>query len=208
MKRHIPNLLSKMFVGAMRKGACIGFFLVASGCAPELGKTLLVPAIQESEFVAAEAGDSGSVRVKVGNFEDARPSQTLVLIDGRRVSSEGSISGAVQDAFTRYLRQAGARIAILNAPTIDGQVVDWSANIAPGFPTSVGRATARIKVTVRDSRSHPIYYATFSGESSAEHPILGEEDIQRLLSQAMGSAIEAAVRDEDFITHLSKGRIS
>jgi hypothetical protein len=37
--------------------------------------------------------------------------------------------------------------------------------------------------------------------------MLGEEEIQRLLGQAMGSAIEAAVRDEEFIAQLSKGRI-
>ncbi len=186
----------------------LGMLLIAAGCAPELGRTLPVPVIPEPEFVAA--GDKGAeaVRLKVGNFDDARPAQTLILIDGRNVDSEGPIARVVQDAFTRYLRQAGARIVILNAPTIEGQIVAWSAKVDLGFPTSVGRAVARIKVTVRDSRAQPIYHATFSGESTKEHPILDEEDVKQLLGQAMGIAIDAAVRDRDFITQLSNGRIS
>jgi hypothetical protein len=38
--------------------------------------------------------------------------------------------------------------------------------------------------------------------------MLGAEEVQQLLAQAMGSAIEAAVRDEDFVSQLSKGRIN
>jgi hypothetical protein len=184
------------------------FVLSLIGCAPEIGKTLAAPAVPDSDLVAVSDGTTDSVRVRVGDFTDARPGQTIVVIDDRKVNSEGDLAANVEDAFARYLRQAGARIAVLNAPTIEGQVVDWSANVEPGFPTSQARAIARIKVTVRDSRSHPIYYATFSGEATAQRPILGEDEIQRLLGQAMGSAIEAAVRDEEFIAQLSKGRIN
>jgi hypothetical protein len=205
MKRYIQELVAQVLVRPS-----LVLLLSAAGCAPELGRTLMVPAIPEPELVAAADGADGavdSVRVRVGNFTDARPAQTLVVVDGRKVGSDGALGRTVEDAFARYLRQAGARIAVLNAPIIEGQVVDWSAHVEPGFPTSSARAIARIKVTVRDSRAHPIYYATFSGESTAQHPMLGEEEIQRLLGQAMGSAIEAAVRDEEFIAQLSKGRI-
>lgn len=165
------------------------------------------PTLPDSESIADAQGRGEPVRVRVGNFVDARPAQTIVVIDGRKVASEGELARVVQEGFERYLRQAGAKIAVLNAPTIEGQVVDWSARVEPGFPTSQASAVARLKVTVRDSRGHPIYYATFSGESTATHPMLGSEEVQRLLGQAMGSAIEAAVRDEDFVAQLSKGRI-
>ncbi len=183
------------------------FFLTFVGCAPELGRTLIVPPVPEAELVAGADSAADPVRVRVGNFIDSRPAQTIVVIDGRKVDSEGALTRTVEEGFERYLRQVGARIAVLNAPTIEGQVVDWSANVEPGFPTSEARAVARIKVTVRDTKSHPIYHATFSGESTAKHPMLGPDQIQRLLGQAMGSAIEAAVRDEDFVAQLSKGRV-
>jgi hypothetical protein len=167
----------------------------------------MVPSLPESELVNTQGAGSDPVRVRVGHFIDARTAQTIVVIDGRKVDSDGGVPRVVEEGFERYLRQVGARIAVLNAPTIEGQVVDWSARVEPGFPTSDANAVARLKVTVRDSRGHPIYHATFSGESRASHPMLGVEEIQRLLGQAMGSAIEAAVRDDDFVAQLSKGRI-
>jgi hypothetical protein len=183
------------------------FLVLSAGCAPEIGRSLSAPLLPEPEIAAGEGGDGEAVRVRIGHFQDARPSQTIVTIDGRKVDSEGPLTRSVEEGFERYLRRAGARIAVLNAPTIEGQVTDWAARIEPGFPTSQASAVARLKVTVRDSRGHPIYHATFSGESKASHPMLGVDGVQRLLGQAMGSAIEAAVRDDDFVAQLSKGRI-
>lgn len=179
-----------------------------SGCAPEIGLSLNVPNLPDPEIAADSADTSSGVKVRVGKFVDARPAQTIVVIDGRKVDSEGELTRVVEEGFERYLRRAGARIAVLNAPTIEGQIVDWNARIEPGFPTSEGHAVARLKVTVHDSRGHPLYHATFSGESSATHPMLGSDGVQKLLTQAMSSAIEAAVKDEDFIAQLSKGRIN
>jgi len=195
----------------MNKRMCLlvlGFCCLLTGCAPEIGLTLTAPEISEPENLVEAASSAEPVRVRIGAFVDARPTQTIAIIDGRKVDSEGELGRVVGEGFERYLRSVGARIAVLNAPTIEGQVVDWSARVEPGFPTSEAQAVARLKVTVRDTRAHPIYYATFSGESSVTHPMLGAEEVQRLLAQAMGSAIEAAVRDEDFVSQLSKGRIN
>ena len=186
----------------------LGFCFFLIGCAPEIGLTLIAPEVPEPESMSQAESSADPVRVKIGSFSDARPAQTIAIIDGRKVDSEGELGKVVAEGFERYLRRAGARIAVLNAPTIEGQVVDWSARVEPGFPTSEAQAVARLKVTIRDTRAHPIYYATFTGESSVTHPMLGSEEVQRLLAQAMGSAIEAAVRDEDFVLQLSKGRIN
>ncbi len=196
MKRDITAFLSTCFS------------LLLSGCAPEIGLNLTVPSLPEPEFSVESMDTTSGVKVRVGKFVDARPDQTVVVIDGRRVDSEGDLGRVVEEGFERNLRRVGARIAVLNAPTIEGKVADWSATVQPGFPTSEGQAVARLKVTVRDSKGHPIYHATFSGESTTSHPMLGSSEVQKLLTQAMSSAIEAAVKDEDFISQLSRGRIN
>ena len=183
-------------------------FLFLSGCAPEIGLSLPVPSLPDPEISVDSVDTSAGVKVRVGKFVDSRPEQTLVVIDGRKVDSEGDLPRVVEQGFEQHLRRVGARIAVLNAPTIEGKIVDWSATIQPGFPVSEGQAVARLKVTVHDSRGHPIYHATFSGESTTSHPMLGTSEVQKLLTQAMSSAIEAAVKDEDFIAQLSKGRIN
>lgn len=148
------------------------------------------------------------VRIRVGDFKDSRPSATLVVVDGRRVESAGSAARAVEAGFERYLRSAGARLVDLGAPTIEGEVIDWSARVESSFPTSEAQAVARLKVVVRDTNSKAIYHATFSGESAKQHPIISLEDVRKLLADAMAIAIEAAIRDEAFIAQLSKGRLS
>jgi hypothetical protein len=182
-------------------------FLFLSACAPEIGLRLRVPTLPEPAGVADATISTDPIKVRVGNFMDARPTQTFVLVDGRKVGTDGSLENSVRDGFTRYLRQSGTRIALLDAPSIEGEVQEWTAVVRPSFPNSDAQASARLKVTVRDSRAHPIYFATFSGESSMSHPMVDEAVVQRLLGQAMGSAIEAAVKDPEFVAQLSKGRI-
>jgi len=178
-----------------------------SGCAPEIGVRMRPPSLPEPTSLADAAEVTNPVRVRVGNFVDARSSQSLVAIDGRKVMTEGSPAQVVEEGFTRYLKQAGARIAVLNAPSIEGEIVDWTAVVDSAFPTSEVRSSARLKVVVRDSKAHPIYRATFTGESTANHPMMDQEVVQQALGQSMGSAIEAAVRDPEFVAQLSKGRI-
>ncbi len=166
-----------------------------------------VPNVPEPQSAVEPSAATAPVKVKVGRFADGRGSPTIVTIDGRDVDSEGDLSAVVEEGFTRYLRQAGARIAIIDAPTIDGTITEWRATVDPAFPSSEAKASARVKVVVRDSRAHAIYNATFSGEATASHPLLDEEGVQKLLAQAMGSALEAAVKDDEFVGQLAKGRI-
>jgi hypothetical protein len=191
----------------VRNLASLFCVLTLSACAPEIGLRLSVPNVPEPQSAIDGSAAAEPIKVKIGSFTDGRPSDTIVIIDGRQVSSEGELSTIVQEGFTRYFRQAGARIAILNAPMIDGTITEWRAKVEPSFPSSEAKASPRLKVTVRDSRSHPIYFATFSGEATASDPLLNEESVQKLLAQAMGSAIEAAVKDENFRAQLARGRV-
>jgi len=199
MKSRPLSLISPLVFAALT--------FVALGCAPSIGLNFPVTTLPEPELSATRTERGEPVRVRVGRFVDARATQTIVVIDGRKVDSQGAVAPIVEEGFERYLRHVGARLAVLQAPIIEGQIVDWSARVEPGFPTSEARAVARLKVTVSDSNGQGIYHATFSGEANQSHPILGIEEIQQVLGQAMGSAIEAAVVDQEFIAQLSKGRL-
>jgi hypothetical protein len=183
------------------------FVLLCSACAPEIGLKLGAPSLPESTAISHQSSSAEQVKVRVGSFKDSRPSQTMVVIDGRKVGTEGSVAGTVEEGFARYLRQAGLRIAVLNAPSIDGEILDWTARVEPAFPTTEAKASARVKVTIRDSRAHPLYHATYTGEATRTHPMIDGEVVQSVLAQAMGSAIEAAVSDQQFVAQLAKGRI-
>lgn len=180
---------------------------IVSGCAPEIGVRMRPPSLPEPTAIADAAEVTNPIRVRVGNFVDARSNQSLVAIDGRKVMTEGSPGKVVEEGFARYLQRAGARIAVLNAPSIEGEILDWTAVVHSEFPTSEVRSAARLKVVVRDSKAHPIYRATFTGESTANHPMMDQDVVKQALGQSMGSAIEAAVRDPEFVAQLSKGRI-
>lgn len=181
--------------------------LSLSACAPEIGLNLSVPNLPEPSGVFESGTGGEALRVKVGTFRDSRSSPTIVVIDGRDVESEGALNSVVEEGLARYLREAGARIAIIDAPTIDGEITEWRARVTPSFPSSDAMAFARVKVTVRDTRSHPIYFASFAGEAKASHPLLDADSVRDLLAQAMGSALEAAVRDEEFLAQVAKGRV-
>jgi hypothetical protein len=179
------------------------FVCLLSACAPDLGVRLSVPSVPDPEHVAAQEGREGPLKVKVGTFLDKRPSDTIAIIDGRQVPSEGSLGGVVQEGLANYLRKAGARIAVLQAPQIEGEIVEWKTKVSPDFPTSSASATARIKVVVRGIDSSIKYRASFAGEASMSHPALRASHVKELLAQAMGSALEEVVTDASVVEQLS-----
>jgi hypothetical protein len=125
---------------------------------------------------------------------DARPTKTLAVIDGRDVPSEGNVGAVVQSGIESYLRRAGARVVLLDAPFIEGEVLEWRSTVMPGFPSSSASAVARISVVVKGKDSRQLYRGTFKGDSSATNPVLKAKHVNDLLAQAMGSAIEAFVQ--------------
>ncbi len=182
------------------------FVSLLSACAPDLGVRLAVPSVPDPEKVEAREGATTPIKVRVGTFVDKRPSDTIAVIDGRKVPSEGSLGGVVQEGLTNYLRKAGIRIAVLQAPQLEGEILEWKANVSPSFPTSSASATARIKVILRGADSSVKYRASFAGESSMGHPALRASHVKELLAQAMGSALEEVVTDAGLLDQLSPGQ--
>jgi hypothetical protein len=137
---------------------------------------------------------------------DARKEDTLAVIDGRKVASDGSLGAVVQEGLERYLKTAGANVVLFNAPIVEGEIVEWRSSVKPGFPLSEATAIARIKVTLRGGESQVLYRASYTGEASSKHPMLTEQSVRQLLAEAMGSALEEVVSDDGFVTQLSRGR--
>jgi hypothetical protein len=179
--------------------------LLVSACAPDLGVTLSVPSVPDPDKILADQSRPSSVKVRVGRFIDSRTSSTLAVIDGRQIPSDGDLGVVVQEGLVNYLRRAGIRIAVLQAPQIEGEIVEWKAKVAPDFPTSSASATARVKILVRGVDSEISYRATFAGEASMSHPALRASHVRELLAQAMGSALEEVVNDPAVVQHLSGG---
>jgi hypothetical protein len=180
---------------------------LVSACAPDLGVRLSVPSVPDSEKVEAQERRDGPIKVRIGTFTDNRKSNTLAVIDGRQVPSEGNLGVVVQEGLENYLRKAGIRIAVLQAPQIEGEIVEWKASVVPSFPTSSASATARIKVVVRGADASVKYRASFGGEATMSHPVLRATHVRELLAQAMGSALEEVVTDPGVVDHLSGAQI-
>jgi hypothetical protein len=175
-----------------------------SACAPSLGLRMEAPAVvnEDAEKNPIEANAAAGSKARIGPFLDGRASDTIAIIDGRQVRTEGSVGAAVQTGFERSLRAAGVRVVLLQAPTIEGEVVEWKARVTPDFPASQVVANAKVKVTIKGLKSEVLYRATYSGEANKTHPALGESDIQATLGTAMATALEAAVKDDGFMRQL------
>jgi hypothetical protein len=192
----------------MKNGSSYLFTALAcliSGCAPDLGLRIAppeVPSLQE-EKKAAETKPLAGIRVKVAPFSDGRGSDALAVIDGRNVGAEGSVGSSVQAGFERQIREAGGRIAIVDASVIEGEVADWRANVKPSFPMSEVVANAKVMITVKGADSKVIYRGTYGGEARKQDPFLSERDVRDALGDAMARAISAAVSDKVMAQQLS-----
>ena len=173
------------------------------GCAPQLGVRLQVPVITEPTRSEAVEPNGEPLRVRVGSFIDARSDDSLALIDGRSLPPDGSVAGAVQEGLENYLRKAGASVVLFNAPSVEGEILSWRVKIAPDFPATEATAVAKLKVEVRGSGARVLYRAFYSGEATSKHPFPSEDDMRKLLGDAMGSALEEVINDVNFVGALS-----
>lgn len=103
---------------------------LVSGCAPSMGLRMQAPdVVKEDGDKARIAPAAPNSKVKIGSFLDGRSSDTFAVIDGREVRTDGEVGVAVQTGLERQLRAAGVRVALLRAPTIEGEVIDWRARV-------------------------------------------------------------------------------
>jgi hypothetical protein len=191
----------------IKRVVCAVGLSVLAACAPSLGSYLVVPTIPDPARSEGEEPVGEALKVRVGSFIDARPSQTMAVIDGRSVRSDGSPGVSVQDGFQRYLREAGGNVVLFAAPTLEGEITEWKVKVTPDFPASKARATAKLTILLKSVNGQVLYRANFTGESTASHPWMDEDAIRRLLGEAMGSAIEAAVSQGELVGQISRAQV-
>jgi hypothetical protein len=170
--------------------------IVFLGCAPGLGPTLEVPHVQLGTGTIREFSDH-NVKVRLGQFIDSRSSTAIAKVDGREVLPDGGIGAAVEEAFQGFLSEALVKMAVIDAPTIEGQVLDWGVNVLPGFPLTSVNGDARVAVTLRTSHNDVAYKGIYSSHATREHPTPGEGTVKDVLSEAMAGAVREALRDQD-----------
>lgn len=160
---------------------------------------------EDSEGRSLDRPPVGSAgKVRVAPFNDARPANTIAIIDGREIPSDGSLGTVVQEGLERYLRDAGVRVVLSGAPVIEGEIVEWRSKIHPKFPASEATAIAKVKISVKNPRTQFVAYrGTFSGEATMTDPFVTESEIQKLLTDAMSTAIQAILKEDKFLAQLS-----
>jgi len=184
----------------------IGILFLAAACSPDLGMKISVPPVPDPQR-SAPVGSSGEpIRLRVGNFLDGRTDTTLAVIDGRKIASDGSLGAVVQEGLERYFKTAGASVVLFQAPIVEGEIVEWRADVRPAFPLSEATAVARVKVSLRGEGSKVFYRASYSGEATTKHPLMTEQGVRELLAEAMGSALEEVANDRDLVAQLSRAR--
>jgi hypothetical protein len=157
---------------------------------------LALPVLPAPEIESAADVRTLPTRVRIGEFLDARGTDVVAVIDERSVRTEGSVNRTVQAGLESHLREFGVRIVPLQATAIEGEVLEWQVRVNPDFPTSTARASARIKVVVRDQGGAVRFRGTFSGDASMVHPFLRVHHVQEVLGQAMTSVLGEVLRDD------------
>jgi hypothetical protein len=175
--------------------------LLVSGCAPGLGASLRVPPLPE-EGVQPLVLTSGEIRVNIGKFNDMRQPQFIGDINGRLLETDGDVGYITQTGCERIFALAGAKLALFNVPSLSGDVNRWYVKVTTGFPTSKAVAEASVTMSVYDRESHKVYTATYTGQTSTEHPFLSESKIKQALGSAMNYAIRQALSDQRLLENL------
>ena len=187
-----------------RSAFTIVLAILLLACAPGLGNRIQVPALPEPASDGITKITGMPLKVTIGRFMDTRTNDALAQINGREVKADGDVGQVVATGFEEYLRQAGADIKVIGAPSVAGEVTDWKVHVLPGFPYSEITATARIKVEVSSQDGHVVYKAVYAGESSLKHPAAGEDTVKKILADAMGHAVLEAVNDSEFLTQIAR----
>lgn len=177
--------------------------VVATGCAPGLGKEIPVTRFPAADEVVNRR--VGGARVLVRAFTDGRPEYAVAMIDGRSVSPASDVAGAVRAAFESYLKAAGFTVGGIDSAVLTGTVQRWRVDVQPEFPTSKAEAAATIAVEVLSPTQEVLFRGTYKGEFIVEHPLMDESRIAQALGQAMAAAIGQALGDPRFTSALAAG---
>ncbi len=186
--------------------SAISLCLLCLSCAPGLGKTLSTRRIDPDTTHPRIAGRLEGVIVRVGAFEDSRPSPAIGRINDREIFPEGNPGADVRSAFESAARGSGARLSQFEGVKVAGQILEWKADIKPAFPLTTIESRASIRLSIsRDgetSETTPVYSGTFGGVVSSQLPYASQEKIEEELGESMAVAIAEALGNGRFQSEL------
>lgn len=176
--------------------------ITLGACSPGLGKKLRIDKISGAEALPVSSGLASAPTLRVGTFEDRRPYTEVGEIDGRLLQPEGNVALNVQVALEDLLRAQGAQISQFSGPALVGQILEWRVTVVPGFPTTTVKGTASVKVELRDEVYAVLYTATYSGSAEAQHPIMSQAKVEKVLADAMSTALSGVIEDRELLGRL------
>jgi hypothetical protein len=179
------------------------FIIFLCSCAAGFGKSIAAPVVEPQGQLEAPAG-AKPLRVRIEPFTDKRSSSTFVVINDRKIESEGDIGVALQQGFEEAFSKIGVDRALFDVPRVSGSILEWSATVNPAFPASTMKATSTILVEVYSAKGNRLFGKKYIGEVEAKHPLMTEEKVTKMLGMAMGHAVSEAVNDSAFESALSR----
>lgn len=170
------------------------------GCSPGLGTSLPIGAVP---VPASRVAGADGAPVRLHTFIDGRTAH-IVTVGDRSVRAEGDVPGKVQVALGDFLKANGFRLSAGEAASVRGTVLEWSAVVTPGFPTSEVAAEASVELEAFGPDSTERYVRRYSGSAVTKHPFLNEDKVRETMGDAMGYALQAAMEDTKLLDHLKK----
>ena len=179
----------------------VGFMIcvIVTGCAPlHAGPTVGVagiPLLDEDQRISSGLEHA---RLRIDKFDDSRADAVLGRDGEQSVRPASDTGAAVQAAFEERLKRAGAQISLFDSAVLSGQINKWEFELARQLPLSNARAEAAITVEVRDPHGRVTFRGAYSGSVKMERPLINQDNIEQILSEAMAHAVSQAFTDVRF----------
>ena len=173
--------------------------IVIAGCAPlHAGPTVGVagiPLLQEDNHTSPGLERA---RLRIDKFGDSRADPILGQDGDQSVRAASDPGAAVQAAFEERLKRAGAQITLFDSSVLSGSITKWEFTLTRKLPLSNARAEAAITVELRDRSGKVNFRGTYSGSVELERPLINQDNIERILAEAMAHAVSQAFTDARF----------
>jgi len=176
--------------------------LVIQSCAPALEQTVSVNYIEPLELRDFAKKRLSQVQVRVGAFNDERPTKNMGTIDGRRLQAKGDAGVSIRQAVEEQLRRAGAELSLFSGPLVSGSLTEWQIDVRPGFPLTEAESYATLRIQMSGPTGTPLYTASYSGSVTQKYPLLTQERVEKMLGEAVAYALREAFQDERLLAAL------
>ena len=177
------------------------FLMLATGCGASVKSTIALPDLKVANGAATESS-SGSTFLFIDELIDKRENMTIAKVDGREIQGSGSVTKVVADGLKAALTNKGFAFSDSAPVIISGEIRVWRADISGTLPTKVS-SEAALFVEVLDPANKRIYSGVYRGFAQLEEGSINDEDVRKVLGNAMEEAVVQVSNDSQLVTLLS-----